>query len=91
MTTPLRTIGLGPVIDDASEITESTPDSAIVSVDVCAQLTGYTVSSLRKFREVRRGGPTSFVLGRVVRYKLGDVRDFVQRAYDESNVVTTTK
>lgn len=76
-TTPLRTVGLGPVIDDPTDITDDTPDSAVVSINVAAYLTGHTAPTLRKLREYRRG-PNSFVLNRTLRYRLGDLR-----AYDK--------
>ncbi|ASR04016.1 hypothetical protein [Gordonia rubripertincta] len=77
-TTP--TVSTRPVIADVNEVTDDTPDNRVVSIDVAAELTGFSVGSLRTMRN-RRSGPPSFVLRHKLVYRLGDIRDYLTEAY----------
>lgn len=74
-----------PVITDPDEVDDNTPDSRMVSVDVAAALTGFSVGSLRTMRN-RRSGPPSFVLRHKLVYRLGDLRDYLTETYTSTLV-----
>ncbi|NKY62888.1 hypothetical protein HGA04_09430 [Gordonia rubripertincta] len=77
-TTP--TVSTRPVITDLDDVTDDTPDNRVVSIDVAAALTGFSVGSLRTMRN-RKSGPPSFVLRHKLVYRLGDLRDYLHDAY----------
>lgn len=81
--TNIRTFG--PIITNANHIDEDTSPNAILDITVAAELTGHTVGTLRKFRQVKKG-PKSFVHNHKVRYRLQDVYDYNQNVYDSTLV-----
>ncbi|MGW8814093.1 hypothetical protein [Gordonia terrae] len=82
---PPPTIGVRPVIKNLDEVTDATPDNRVVSIDVAAGLTGFSVASLRTMRN-RKSGPPSFVLRHKLVYRLGDLRDYLTETYTSTLV-----
>lgn len=83
--TPPR-LSTRPPITDVAELDDNTPDNAVISIEVCAALTGYSSQTLKTMRHRKLDGPPSFVLNHRVRYQLGAVRQWMAEQYETTLV-----
>lgn len=55
----------------------------LLTIEEVAQMTRTPVATLRWYRATGQGGPKSAKLGRRVVYRLTDVQEWIDRAFDD--------